>query len=238
MTRTATEGKCNRQIVRDDGGSALAGRCLVSYDFGGGKGAWGQAAALHSCGRALNAPTALRCSVLRPRRGTRCVRFALYVQTAATRIMTTRASRLAASPGLAGRSGPVALPLARHKQSTGLFVSRARLLAATEARCGLSPRAFADAFLVCGATNTKDTASRQALAGGGDLWGAEERRPVGAFSARPPQCEPPSGTACRDAGANASTLPKITDPHAPTTTPQANGPGCGELHITRGAVRT
>ncbi len=183
----------------------------VTIEVGGGKGAWGQAAALHSGGRALNAPTALRCSGLRPRRGTRCVRFALCAQTAATSMMTNRASRLAASPVL---------------------------LAATEARCGLSPRAFADALLVFGIPNTKDTAARQAVAGGGDLWGAEEHSPrvgarsalrchsgrgcsnaapagrivssaarpsgehhraVGAFSARPPQCEPPPATACRDA---------------------------------------
>ncbi len=240
MKRAVTGAKCQTQMSHDVGGSALAVCLLAACDFGSGKGTWGQAAALHSCGRALNAPTALRCwlrhnkrfaqllafaptslSVLRPRRGTHCVRVALSVQTAATRMMTSRASRWAASPGLAGRSGPLALPLA-----------------ATEARCGLSPRAFADALLVFGSPNTKDTASRQAVAGGGDLWGAEERSPgggarsalrqhsrrgcsngvraarvvssaphplgehhraVGASSARPLQCEPPPATACRAA---------------------------------------
>ena len=49
----------------------------------------------------------------------------------------------APSPGLAGRAGPVSRPLARHEQSTGLFVSGASLLGASEARRGLPARAFA-----------------------------------------------------------------------------------------------
>ncbi len=100
--------------------------------------------------RSVLRPTALRCSVLRPRRGTRCVRCALSAQTAATRVLTSRAAREAASPGLAGRAGPVAQPLARHKQPTGLFVFGARLLGAPEARCGLGARAFAGRFAAFG----------------------------------------------------------------------------------------
>ena len=76
-----------------------------------------------------------------------CVR---SVQTAATSQMTKRAARAATRPGLAGRPGPVALLLARHKQSTGLFVSGARLLGASEARCSLHAHAFAGTLLVFG----------------------------------------------------------------------------------------
>ena len=121
--------------------------------------------------RSVLRPTALRCPVLRPRRGTRCVRCALCAETTATRQLTSRAAREAASPGLAGRAGPVAQPLARHKQSTGLFVSGARLLGAPEARCSLGARAFASRLLTFGrlepgTQNTTNAASRQALPGG------------------------------------------------------------------------
>ena len=151
-------------------------------DDGGGKGAWGQVAALHLCGL-RGAKAAVRCSLLRPRRGTHCVRCALFVRTTTTSMLTIRAAREAASPGLAGRAGPGARSLARHEQSTGLFVFGARLLGAPEARCNLSPHAFADALLVF-AAKAKHIGSRQAVPGGGDLWGAEERRPgVGARSA-------------------------------------------------------
>ena len=66
----------------------------------GGKGVWGPVAALHWGGRALNAPTALRCAVLRPHRQTRCVRFALCAQTVAMSMMTNalRAGRKPCAP--------------------------------------------------------------------------------------------------------------------------------------------
>ena len=173
-----------------------------------GKGASGQAAALHWSGLRC-APTALRCSVSWPRRSTHVARCARCVQTAATSQRTTRAAREATSPALLG---------------------------APEARPVLPGRAFAGAVLVF-ASNTQAAASRQAVPGGGDFCGDEKRRPgVGARSAlrgltrrgclnaanavsevssaarpqgehrsgvgakrRPPQHEPPAGTACRDA---------------------------------------
>jgi len=173
-----------------------------------GKGAPGQAAPLHWSGRRC-APTALRCSVSRPRRKTRCVRCALYAQTVATSQKTIRASRGATSPVLLG--APQALRV-------------------------LSGRAFADTPVSFAARSTSASA-RQAVPGGGDLCGGEERRTsVGARSAlrgltrrscpsavsaanaassatrlkaehrsavgakrRPPQYEPPAGSACRAA---------------------------------------
>jgi hypothetical protein len=113
-----------------------------------------------SVGRSVLRPTALRCAVLRPRRATRCVRFALYARTSAPRMLTKRAARAAASPALLG---------------------------APQARCGLSARAFAEIWLargLFGPPNTTSAASRQAASGGGDFWGAEEHSPgVGARSA-------------------------------------------------------
>ena len=112
--------------------------------------------------RSVLRPTALRCSVLRPRRGTRCVRCALCAQTTATSQLTSRAAREAASPVLLG---------------------------APEARCVLGARAFAGRFAAFGrpesgprntdpgTRKTKSAASRQPLPGGGDLWGAEEASP-------------------------------------------------------------
>ena len=86
-------------------------------------------------------------------RGTRCVRFALCARTAAARMMTKCAARTDPRAGLAGRAGPVAQPLARHKQSTGLFVSGARLLGVPEiAPAGLRlPRRWASGVRDVGA---------------------------------------------------------------------------------------
>jgi len=172
-----------------------------------GKVASGQAAALRWSGR-RGAPTALRCSVSRPRRRTRCVRCALYAQTPATSQLWMRAARAAASPALLG---------------------------APEARRDLPGRAFAQPVGVLVART--DGVSRQAVPVGGAVCGGEKRRAaVGARSAhpqltrrdclsrvsaanaasfatrpqtehrsgvgaqrRPPQPAPPTGTACRDA---------------------------------------
>ena len=79
-------------------------------------------------------------------RGTHFVRCAHAVRTTAMRVMTNRAAREAASPVLLG---------------------------APEARCDLSPHAFAETLLVF-AANNKHISSRQAVPGGGDLWGAEQ----------------------------------------------------------------
>ncbi len=173
-----------------------------------GKGASGQPAALDWGGRRF-APTALRCSVSRPRRRTRFVRCAHCAQTTATSQLTIRASRGATSPVLLG---------------------------APEARRDLPERAFADTLVLLAGKSTRGSA-RRAVPGGGDFCGDEKRRPgVGARSAlrrltrrsclngvsaanavssatrpraehrsgvgaqrRPPQHEPLPGTACRAA---------------------------------------
>jgi hypothetical protein len=194
-----------------------------------GKGASGQAAALHWSGRRC-APTALRpgpearavarhnqssglfvsglrASVSRPRRRTRFVRCAHCAQTSATSQFTLRAAREVTSPPLLG---------------------------APQARRSLPERAFAGRLVSFpAARNPNGTAVQRG--GRGDLCGGEERRPsVGARSAlrrltrrrclsaesaanaassatrlkaehrsavgaqrRPPQHEPPPGTACR-----------------------------------------
>jgi hypothetical protein len=200
-----------------------------------GKGASGQAAALRWCGLRF-ASTSLRCSVSRPRRITRLDRFAHCAQTNAPSQMTTRAAREAASPGLAGRAGPGG-PAVRKAQAVPRTVCvPAHLLSAPEARCSLPERAFAHTTVVFWSKTTTG-AARQAVPGGGDFCGDEERkRSVGARSAlreltrrsclsavseaneassatrlkaehrsgvvakrRPPQHEPPAGTACRAA---------------------------------------
>ncbi len=185
-----------------------------------GKGAPGQSTALHLRGR-REAPTALRCSVSRPRRSTHCAHCAhcvRYVQTNATGQFTKRAARAATSPVLLG---------------------------ALQARRGLPEHAFAGNAVV---RDAAEEPSRQVVSAGGDLWSDEDRRPgVGARSAlreltrlnclsvtnevseassatrplaenrsavgakrRPRNHEPPAGTACR----GAATLPASESPRA------------------------
>lgn len=123
-----------------------------------GKGASGQVAALHWSGLRC-APTPLRCSVSRPRRITRFVRYAHCTQTNATSQMWMRAARAATSPVLLG---------------------------APEARCGLPGRAFADRWCLVFVDRTKPVAARQAYSVRGNLWGGEEHsHEVGAQSAHP-----------------------------------------------------
>ena len=203
-------------------GPVLTLRAHESRRHWRGKVASGQASALRWSGLRC-APTALRCSVSRPRRRTRFVRFAHCTQTAATRWLLMRAARGATSPALLG---------------------------APEARSSLPERAFAEPVLVFG-ERTKTGAARQAVPGGGDFCGDEKRRPeVGARSAlrcltrrgclngesvasavssatrpwaehrsavgakrRPPQHEPLPGTACRAA------LKPCTSGHTRTAEP-------------------
>lgn len=120
-----------------------------------GKGTPGQAGALHWSGLRF-APASLRCSVSRPRRRTRFAHCVRCARTTATSQTTMRASRGATSPALLG---------------------------APQARPGLPGRAFAGT-LVWFATRNTSAAARQAVPGGGDLSGGEERRTsVGARSA-------------------------------------------------------
>jgi hypothetical protein len=197
-------------------------RTVVVCWPGGCQGLRGPRAALHWGGRALNAPTALRCSVLRPHRQTRCVRCALYAQTVAMSMMTNalRAGRKPCAPQRP-RGAPHGVPAGLGSRVRGVRDVGAR-------DRGPGPDA----------THTAHPASRQAEPGGGDFWRAEEHRPrvgarsalrlhsgriclneapagravsyaarpwgehrrvVGAFSARPRQHEPPPGSACRDA---------------------------------------
>lgn len=176
-----------------------------------GKGVPGQAAALRLRGLRC-APTALRCSGCRPRRGTHFAHCVRSVQTTATSQFLMRAARAANS-----------LPL----------------LGASQARHSLPERAFADSVFVV-VEKQPPQASRQAVSGGGELCGDEKRRPgvvarsalrpltrrgcLNAVSAanrvssatrpqaehrsavglpgRPPRCEPLPGTACREAQTN------------------------------------
>ncbi len=190
----------------------------------GGKGPRGQRAALHCGGRALNAPAALRCAVLRPHRQTRCVRCALCARTVAMRMMTNalRAGRKPCAPQR-HRGALHAVPTDLCRRASGMRAVGAR-----------NPAPAPDP----GATHTKSPASRQAGPGAGDLWGAEERsgrggarsalgqhshracpneepagrvvscamrparehrRAVCASSARPPHHERAPGPACREA---------------------------------------
>ena len=105
-----------------------------------------------SLARSVLRPTALRCSVLRPVAE-------LTTRTAFASFEQPRRECLR----VALRARPQVLRFSAHQK----------------ARCGLSPRAFADALLVLAATKTKNTASRQAGPGAGDLWGAEQRSPEG-----------------------------------------------------------
>ena len=137
----------------------------------GGEGPCGQRAALHCGGLALNAQTALRCSLLRPHRQTRCVRFALYAQTVAMSMMTNalRAGRKPCAPQR-HRGAPRAVPMDLRRQASG---TRAHGYPGSDA------------------PNTKGPASRQAGPGGGDLWGAEERRACAQREARSSSCSSP-----------------------------------------------
>lgn len=182
---------------------AGAGRC--------GKGTPEQAAALQRGGLRC-APTALRCSVSWPRRGTHSAHCVRCVRTTATSQCLIRAVRAATSPALLG---------------------------ASQVRRSLPERAFAGQRLVF-ATKQTSFASRQVVLCGGELCGDEKHRPgVGARSplrhptrrgcsnavsaanrvssatrpraehrsavglqGRPPRCEPSPGTACREAQTN------------------------------------
>ena len=148
-----------------------------------GKGVPGQSTALHLRGRRV-APTALRCSVSRPRRSTHCAHCVRSVQTIATGQITKRAARAATSPGLAGRAGR-GRPAVRKAQAVPRTACvPAHLLGAPQARRGLPGHAFAGAAVACIESYAREEPSRQAVPAGGDLWSDEDRRTgVGARSA-------------------------------------------------------
>ena len=98
-------------------------------------------------------------------------------------MITKRAARATPWAGLAGRAGPVAQPLARHKQSTGLFESGARLLGAPE--IASAGHRLPRAKVVCGTAENQILPCKGAWAlGAARLWGAEERRACGQREAR------------------------------------------------------
>jgi hypothetical protein len=150
-----------------------------------GKGASGQATALHRSGRRVRR---LPCDARSRGRVAELTSLTAFdfVQTTATSQMLTRAAREAASPGLAGRAGPWG-PAVRKAQTVPRTVCvPAHLLGAPEARRGPPERAFADGWCLVFVGKEQPVAARQAMPGGGDFWGDEQRRPgVGARSAHP-----------------------------------------------------
>jgi hypothetical protein len=103
-------------------------------------------------------------------RGTRYVRCARCAQTPAMSQFTKRAARAATNPA---RPGQEARAFARHKQSSGLFVSGLSL-GASHTRRSRSARAFAQTGCVLG--GQIPVVERRAVAGGGAVWSGEQRR--------------------------------------------------------------
>ena len=173
------------------------------------QGASGQAAALRLGGRCC-APTALRCSVSWPRRRTHCAPCGRCVQTAATSQKTMRAARAATSPALLGASqARRSLPGRAFAEPAVVFAPQATTGGCRGRRCPLgaisvatrsaapgSARASALRELTCrGCLNAATAGS--AVSSAARPW-CEHRSAVGA-QRRPPQHEPPAGSACRDA---------------------------------------
>ena len=169
-----------------------------------GKAASGQAAALHWSGRRC-APTALRCSVSRPRRRTR---FVLCAQTSATSQLTLRAAREAASPALLGA------PQARRSLPERAFADT--LVFAASKTSGTARWAVPGGGDLCGGEERRPSVGarsalrrltrRGCLSGEGAANAASsatrlkaEHRSVVGAKRRPPQHEPPAGTVCRAA---------------------------------------
>ena len=207
-----------------------------------------QSCARVCCGASLRrshcVSTALRCSLSRPHRGTHFAHCVRAVRTTAMRMMTKCASRTAVkAPLLSVEEGA---PQPTRAQLCGSVVGGRHEPPTTTAPkaefwCASLKLFFNERALVFAAAHTNATSSRQAVSGGGDLWGAEQRSSeVGARSAlreharcgcpngeseanavssaarplreqrrgvgacpRPPRCEPPPDTACRDARAYA-----------------------------------
>ncbi len=188
--------------VCDSGG----GRC--------GKGGPGQAAALRLGGR-RRAPTSLRCAVSWLRRGTHSVRYARSVQTTATSQTTMRAARAATSPVLLGASeARRRLPEPAFAEPVVVFVTQATDGGGRGRRCPLgamsgatrstapgSARASALRRLTCRSCLNGATAGR-AVSSAARPW-REHRSAVG-LQGRPPQHEPPAGSACRDSALTAA----------------------------------
>ena len=86
---------------------------------------------------------------LRSRRRTRYVRFALCARTAAASQFTKRAARATEGLALQAAPGHVARPLARHEQSTGLFVSVLASSAPQRRAAGHPPPSLQQPLVLC-----------------------------------------------------------------------------------------
>ena len=110
-------------------------------------------------------PTALRCSVLRPRRQTRYVRCAQLRSNSGDESVLERAARGATSlPLLAAEEAPSELPGHAFAETFQFFDGQANTLASTEPAFALP------------AKTANGGRARQAVPGRGDFWGGEERR--------------------------------------------------------------
>jgi len=203
----------NRSLRRGECGAAPGP--LLTFDVccagcvGRGKGTPGQAAALRLGGRRC-APTPLRCSVSWPRRRTHYAPCGRCVRTASTSQKTMRAARAATSPVLLGTSearlrlpgrafAEPAVACGTRRTSGGLRgrrCPRGAISVATRSAAPGSARASALRGLTCRGCSNAATAGR-AVSSAARPW-REHRSGVGA-QRRPPQHEPPVGSACRDA---------------------------------------
>jgi len=210
---------------------------FLAVDSGArGKGTRGQAPALRFGGRRC-APTALRCSVPRPRRRTHCAPYGRCVRTASTNQTTMRAARAATNPALLGTSeARLRLPgraFAEPRVACGAMRTigglrggrcpRGAISVATRRRAGTqavqwtacalratgpegpvrparpapgSARVSALRELTCRGCLNAATAGRVVSSAARPR--CEHRSEVG-LKGRPPQHEPPAGSACRDA---------------------------------------
>jgi hypothetical protein len=183
---------------------------LLAVDPGmRGKVTPGQARARRLGGRRV-APTPLRCSVSWPRRRTHFAPCGRSVQTASTSQTTKRAARAATSPALLGTSEARLRPPGRafaeptmacvtSRTAGGLRgrrCPRGAISVATRSAVPGSARASALRELTCRGCLNGATAGSE-VSSAARPW-CEHRSGVG-LQGRPPQHEPPAGSACRDA---------------------------------------
>ena len=150
-----------------------------------------QSCARACCGASLRrsrcASTALRYSLSRPHRGTRCVRFALYARTTAMRMMRKRAARAALKGPFLGVAEAHRSPPERSFAERWLVFAAnynaISSLGVAVVRESLG-RFFYERYWGLAAASSNAASSRQAVSGGGDFCGGEERSTrVGARSA-------------------------------------------------------
>ena len=187
-------------------GPSLNFRC--SHLGRSGKGAPEQTTPLHRWRSALCADFPPMLGLV-ARRRTRCVRCALYAQTSATSQSTSRAAREATSPALLGACEAL-------RALSGRAFAKRRVFSSTRMPHGRARQAVPDGGdLWGGEEHRASVGARSALrklTRRGCLNGANAVRAVSSAprlktehhsgvgaQRRPPQCEPPAGTACRAA---------------------------------------